>query len=66
MARWCGDGDGVGAYLEDGVLALETDLDAALVEEDGEVAALGASGDGDGDFDVVELLRPAVGQRTLL
>ena len=55
-----------GSHLYDGLLALDARRDPRLPEVDDEVPALEVSGDGEGDVDVADGLRPLVGEGGLL
>ena len=51
------------SYGEDGLSATgESDVDGARLEDYFEVAGFGGGGEGDVDFDVLEGLRPGVGE----
>ena len=53
-------------YVDDGVLALDARLEALLLDLNGEVPRLEVPGDGKGDVEVGDDLRPLVGQGGLL
>lgn len=53
-------------YLDDGILALDRDLDLGLGQRDLHVAALDVGRNGRGDVHVTDGLSPFVGQLSLL